>query len=135
MTTETLRIKMAAIQSRKERTTFSRFPLVRENRANQRRRKGSPRWFLRVGRRPSRHAGSKNRRRRRKKKETRDVLGAQSEGGRRDGRRQVQALDDLLPEFLVDDVDQAAARNHQIVELVQVQHLLGHDRQPRDRRP
>ena len=57
------------------------------------------------------------------------LLSAQSEGGRRDGRRQVQALDDLLPQFLVDDVDESTASHHQVVQLVQIQHLFGHDRQ------
>lgn len=66
--------------------------------------------------------------------EGRNLLGAQGEGGTGDARRQMQPLDDLLPQLLVDNIHQAAAGYHQIVQLVQVQHRLGHDRQPIDRR-
>lgn len=62
------------------------------------------------------------------------VLGAQREGGRRDGRGQVEALGDLAPNLLVDHLDQAAARHHELVELVQVEHLLRHDWNPVDGR-
>lgn len=47
----------------------------------------------------------------------------------------MQPLDDLLPQLLVDDVDQPAALDHQVVQLEQVQHGLGHDRQSVNRRP
>ena len=33
-------------------------------------------------------------------------------------------LDDLLPLFLVDHLDQAALLHHQVVQLVQVKHLV-----------
>lgn len=39
----------------------------------------------------------------------------------------MKALDDLLPELLVDDIDESAARHHQQVELVEIQHRFGHD--------
>lgn len=61
------------------------------------------------------------------------LLCAQSERGTGDARRQMQSLDDLLPQFLVDDVDEAATGDDQIVQFVQVQHRLGHDRQAVDR--
>lgn len=62
-------------------------------------------------------------------------LRPEREGGAGDGRGQLEALDDLLPQLLVDDVDEAAARHHQVVQLVQVQDLLGHDGQAVDGRP
>ena len=46
----------------------------------------------------------------------------------------MQSFDDLLPQLLVDDVNQSAASHHQIVEFVEVEHLFGHDRQSGDRR-
>lgn len=48
------------------------------------------------------------------------VLCSQGEGGGCDRRWQMQAFDDLLPEFFVDDVDKASALDHQIVQLVKV---------------
>lgn len=62
------------------------------------------------------------------------LLSAQCERRRRYARREVEALDDLLPEFLVDDVDESSSGNDQIVQLVEVEHRLGHDRQSVDRR-
>lgn len=56
------------------------------------------------------------------------LLGAQSERGGSDARWQVEAFDDFLPELLVDHVNQTAAGYHQVVQLVQVQHRLRHDR-------
>lgn len=45
----------------------------------------------------------------------------------------MQPLDDLLPQLLVDDIHEATTRDDQVVQLVQVQHGLGHDRQAIDR--
>lgn len=50
------------------------------------------------------------------------LLGAQCERCAGDAGRQLQPFDDLLPEFLVDDIDETAACDDQIVQLVQVQH-------------
>lgn len=61
------------------------------------------------------------------------LLGAQGEGGTGDAGGQVQPLDDLLPQLLVDNIHQAAAGYHQIVQLVEIQHRFGHYRQPIDR--
>lgn len=55
------------------------------------------------------------------------LLGAQSERRGSDARWQVEAFDDFLPEFLVDYVDQASPCDHQIVQLVQIQHRFRHD--------
>ena len=44
----------------------------------------------------------------------------------------MQTLDDLLPQLFVDDVDQSSPGDDQVVQLVQVQHLLGHDGQSVD---
>lgn len=44
----------------------------------------------------------------------------------------MQTLYDLLPQFFVDDVDQSPSGDDQVVQLVQVEHLLGHDRQSVD---
>lgn len=46
----------------------------------------------------------------------------------------MQTFDDLLPELLVDDVNQTTSLDNQVVQLVQVQHRLGHDGQSVDRR-
>lgn len=54
------------------------------------------------------------------------VLGAQSEGGRGDARGQIQAFGYFAPDLLVDHLDEPAASNHQVVELVEVQNLLSH---------
>jgi hypothetical protein len=62
-----------------------------------------------------------------------DSLCAQGEGGGGYGGGEAEPLDDLLPLLLVDDLHEAAPRHHQVVQLVQVQHLLSHDRQPVDR--
>lgn len=70
-----------------------------------------------------------------KKEIMKHSLRPEREGGAGDGRGQLEALDDLLPQLLVDDVDEAAARHHQVVQLVQVQDLLGHDGQAVDGRP
>lgn len=63
-----------------------------------------------------------------------NLLRAQRERGTGDAGRQLQPFDDLLPQFFVDHVDESAARNHQIVQLVQIQHRLGHNGQPIDGR-
>ena len=55
------------------------------------------------------------------------VLGAESEGGTGDRAGQVEALGDLAPQLLVDDLDEAALGHHELVELEQVEHVLGHD--------
>lgn len=55
------------------------------------------------------------------------LLGAQCEGGAGDGRGEVEAFSDLPPDLLVDDLHQASLLRHQLVQLVQVQHLLSHD--------
>ena len=55
------------------------------------------------------------------------LLGPESEGGGGDGGGEAESLDDLLPLLLVDDLHQAAPGAHQVVQLVQVEDLLGHD--------
>ena len=55
------------------------------------------------------------------------LLGAQSKRSGSDAWWQVEAFDDFLPEFLVDYVHQPASGDHQIVQLVQVQHRFRHD--------
>lgn len=62
------------------------------------------------------------------------LLGAQGKGRTGDARRQMQALDDLLPQLLVDDIHQSAAGYYQIVQLIEIQHRFGHYGQPIDRR-
>ena len=54
------------------------------------------------------------------------LLGPKSEGGRSDGGGEAETLDDLLPLLLVDDLHQAALLTHQVIQLKQVQHTLGH---------
>lgn len=49
------------------------------------------------------------------------VLSAKCECGAGDARREVQVLDDLLPQFLIDDVHETAAAYHQLVELVEIE--------------
>lgn len=51
-----------------------------------------------------------------------------------DAGGQVQPFNYLLPQLLVYDVDETAARDHQIVQLVKIQHRFGHDRKSIDRR-
>ena len=46
----------------------------------------------------------------------------------------MKSFDDLLPQFLVDDVNEASTGHHQVVQLVEIQHLFGHNRQPCNRR-
>lgn len=46
----------------------------------------------------------------------------------------MQPLNYLLPQLLVYDIDQAPTCDDQVVQLVQVQHGLGHDRQAIDGR-
>jgi len=58
------------------------------------------------------------------------VLCSEGEGGAGDGGGQVEALGDLAPQLLVDDFHQAALRHDQLEQLVQVQGLLRHDRDP-----
>lgn len=65
----------------------------------------------------------------------RHLLGAQREGGAGDGRGEVETFCDLPPDLLVDDLHQASLLRHQLVQLVQVQHLLGHDGNAVDRSP
>lgn len=65
----------------------------------------------------------------------RHPLGAQREGGAGDGRGEVETFGDLPPDLLVDDLHQASLFRHQLVQLVQVQHLLGHDGNAVDRSP
>lgn len=60
------------------------------------------------------------------------LLSAQSERGGSDARWQAETLDDFLPELLVDYLDETASLDHQVVELVQIQHGLGHDGQTID---
>ena len=55
------------------------------------------------------------------------LLSPESEGGGGDGGGEAQTLDDLLPLLLVDDLHQAAPSAHQVVQLVQVEDLFGHD--------
>ena len=55
------------------------------------------------------------------------VLGPQGEGGGGDGGWEAEPLDNLLPLLLVDDLHKASSGTHQIVQLVQVENLLGHD--------
>ena len=55
-------------------------------------------------------------------------LCAQGEGRAGDGGGQVETLGDFSPNLLVDHLDQAAARHHELVQLVQVEHLLRHYR-------
>lgn len=44
----------------------------------------------------------------------------------------MQPLNDLLPQLLVNDIDEASTGDDQVVQLVQVQHRFRHDRQPVD---
>ena len=60
------------------------------------------------------------------------LLCSQREGGTGDGRGQLEPLDDLLPEFLVDDINKATPGHYEVEKLVEVQHLLGHDRETVD---
>lgn len=46
----------------------------------------------------------------------------------------MQPLNYLLPQLLVDDIDEAATCDDQVVQLVQVQHGFGHDRKTIDGR-
>ena len=55
------------------------------------------------------------------------LLSSEGEGGGGDGGGEAEPLDDLLPLLLVDDLHQAAPGAHQVVQLVQVENLLGHD--------
>lgn len=64
-----------------------------------------------------------------------NVLCSEGKGSRCDGRWQVEALYDLLPQLLVDDVDESTAGDDQVVQFVQVQHLFGHNRQTSNRSP
>lgn len=65
----------------------------------------------------------------------RHLLGAQREGGAGDGCGEVETFGDLPPDLLVDDLHQASLLCHQLVQLVQVQHLLSHDGNAVDRSP
>lgn len=62
-------------------------------------------------------------------------LCAQSEGGTGDGSGEVQALGYLPPYLLIDDLHQASFFRDELVQGVEVQHLLGHDRNPIHRGP
>ena len=53
-------------------------------------------------------------------------LCSEGEGCGCDGGGEAESLDDLLPLLLVDDLHQAATGHHQVVQLVQVQHLNTH---------
>ena len=55
------------------------------------------------------------------------LLGPEGEGGGGDGGGEAEPLDDLLPLLLVDDLHQAAPGAHQVIQLVEVEDLLGHD--------
>lgn len=57
----------------------------------------------------------------------RHLLGAEREGGAGDRCGEVEAFGDLSPDLLVDDLHQASLLRHQFIQLVQVQHLLGHN--------
>lgn len=57
-----------------------------------------------------------------------DLLGAQSERCTCDAGGQVQSLNDLLPQLLVYDIHKTTTRDDQIVQFVQVQHGLRHNR-------
>ena len=54
-------------------------------------------------------------------------LCAEREGGAGDAGGQVEALADLAPQLLVDDLHQPTLADHEPEELVQVERLLGHD--------
>ncbi len=58
------------------------------------------------------------------------VLSSESEGSAGDGGRQVQALRDLPPQLFIYDFHQPPLLCHQLVQHVEVQHLLGHDGNP-----
>lgn len=49
-----------------------------------------------------------------------NLLRPQSECCAGNARRQMESLDDLLPQLLVDHIDETTARYHQVVELIQV---------------
>ena len=55
------------------------------------------------------------------------LLSSEGEGGGGDGGWEAEPLDDLLPLLLIDDLHQASSGAHQIVQLIQVENLLGHD--------
>lgn len=55
------------------------------------------------------------------------LLCSKGEGCACDARRQMQSLDDFLPQLLVDDVYETSTGNDQIVQLVQIQHGFGHN--------
>ena len=61
------------------------------------------------------------------------VLSSESEGCGGDGGGKLEISDDLLPLLLVDHLHQAALLHHQVVQLEQVQHVLGHHWQSVDR--
>ncbi len=63
------------------------------------------------------------------------VLCSESEGSAGDGGRQVQALRDLPPQLFIYDLHQPPLLCHQLVQHVEVQHLLGHDGNPVHWRP
>lgn len=63
------------------------------------------------------------------------VLCAQCKRRARYRRRQAQSADNLLPQLLGDDRHDAASLHDQLVQGVQIQHPLRHDRQTTDRRP
>lgn len=55
------------------------------------------------------------------------LLCAEGEGGAGDGGGQVQAFGDLSPDLLVYHLHQTSLLSHQLIQHVQIQHLLGHD--------
>lgn len=56
-----------------------------------------------------------------------DLLCAQSKRSTGDRGRQVESLCDLSPDLLVDDLHQPPLLSNQLVQHIQIQHLLGHD--------
>ena len=60
------------------------------------------------------------------------LLSSECECSRCDARGEAQAFDDLLPLLLVDDLHEASSGHHQVVQLVQVKYLLGHNWQTVD---
>lgn len=55
------------------------------------------------------------------------LLCAEGEGGAGDRGGQVQAFGDLPPDLLVYHLHQTSLLSHQLIQHVQIQHLLGHD--------
>ena len=55
------------------------------------------------------------------------VLSAESERSAGDRAWKIEAFGDLSPQLLVDDLDETSFGDHESVELVQIQDMLGHD--------